>query len=88
MDAEPDHYLSTLPSPALVLYGTTDCHLCEQAQQILLSALGMSVSEVDIADSAGLLARYAVRVPVLRRLDTGAELDWPFGPDAVRRFAG
>lgn len=75
-------------SPALVLYGTVGCHLCEQAQQIVLTALGMSVSEVDIADSAEWLARYAVRIPVLQRLDTGAELDWPFGPGEVRRFAG
>ena len=31
-------------------------------------------------------AAYGARVPVLRREDTGAELDWPFDADAVRRF--
>ena len=38
-----------------------------------------------IDGDAALAARYGPRVPVLRR-DDGAELDWPFDADAVRRF--
>ena len=39
-----------------------------------------------IADDAELLEQYGVRIPVLRRVDTGEELDWPFDAAAVRRL--
>mgnify|MGYP006397764523 FL=1 len=38
----------------------------------------MEVREQDITDSDQLMALYQLRIPVLRRQDTGAELDWPF----------
>ena len=60
-----------------VLYTTSGCHLCEQAEARLRQA-GLAVSLVEIADDPALLERYGVRIPVLRRLDTGAERDWPF----------
>ena len=44
------------------------------------------VRPVEIADDEELLERYGVRIPVLRRLDTGEELDWPFDVAAVRRL--
>lgn len=69
------------------MYSTTGCHLCEEAQRVVYSALGSLVAEVDIVDDDALLKRYAVRIPVLRRTDSGAELDWPFGPEAVRKLA-
>ena len=62
----------------LILFATDSCHLCEQAQRLIYSALGQTVTEVDIADRPDLLDRYAVRIPVLRRVDSGEELDWPF----------
>ncbi|MGB5062546.1 MAG: glutaredoxin family protein, partial [Candidatus Competibacter sp.] len=34
------------------------------------------------------LERYGVRIPVLRRLDTGNELDWPFDAAGVRCLLG
>lgn len=68
------------PDPQLTLYGTQACHLCEQASSLLalLAGNGVHVREQDITDSEALLARYQLRIPVLRREDTGAELDWPF----------
>lgn len=65
------------------LYTTAGCHLCEQAQALIARTLGRPVPEVDIADDDELMARYGVRIPVLRRAD-GAELDWPFDATAVR----
>jgi len=41
---------------------------------------------VEIADDDELLERYGVRIPVLQRLDTGAELDWPFDAVAIERL--
>lgn len=44
------------------------------------------VDVVDIAQSEELVERYGTRIPVLRRNDTGAELDWPFTRDQLLTF--
>jgi hypothetical protein len=85
---------SSLDMTPLILYITTDCHLCEEAQRVVYQALGCLATAVDIVDIAAiaiadddqLLARYSLRIPVLRRTDTGTELDWPFGPEDVHRL--
>jgi hypothetical protein len=41
-----------------------------------------------VDDSAELETRYGTRVPVLRDVRDGRELDWPFDAAAVRRFLG
>lgn len=68
-----------------VLYGTTFCHLCEQAEAVL-QAVGVEAEHIDIAEDDGLLEQYGVRIPVVKREDTGAELGWPFDEVAARRF--
>ena len=71
------------------IYTTLGCHLCEQAITMLqpLQMKGIiSISEVDIADDDELLETYGVRIPVLRRQDNNAELDWPFGIKEVESF--
>jgi glutaredoxin len=73
--------------PALVLYGTEACHLCEEAAAIL-TQLGLQAEHVDIVADEGLLERYGIRIPVLQRQDTAAELGWPFDAEAVLRFLG
>ncbi|MCJ8170862.1 glutaredoxin family protein [Atopomonas sediminilitoris] len=63
-----------------VLYSTEDCHLCELAEAELqpLLAQGLQVEVVDISESAELVERYGLRIPVLRWPATEAELGWPF----------
>ncbi len=46
----------------------------------------IALTEVDIADYEELLKTYGVRIPVLRRQDNDAELDWPFGLEEVESF--
>ncbi len=70
----------------LVLYMTTGCHLCDEAQRLVVATLGKPVPEVDIVDDDRLMTRYGVRIPVLCRAD-GAELGWPFDAAAVRTLA-
>lgn len=62
------------------LFGTPGCHLCEVAEGVLMPFVehGLLVELVDIAESGALVERYGLRIPVLRRIDTGQELDWPF----------
>lgn len=67
----------------LILYFTSGCHLCEEARRVIYATLGYVVAEVDIADDERLLECYGIRIPVLRRTDTGAEIGWPFGPQEV-----
>ncbi len=66
----------------LTLFQKDDCHLCDAALLELARAGVAAFESVWIESDAGLLARYGLRVPVLRREGDGAELDWPF--DAAR----
>lgn len=73
-----------MPIP-LILYGTEYCHLCEQAQAMLIEA-ALPWNDVDIAEDDALMARYGTRIPVLLRQDNGQELGWPFSGADVLRF--
>ncbi len=66
------------------LYGTSACHLCEQAASIL-QQLGLSYEAIDIAFDDRLNKRYGVRIPVLHCQQCGWELDWPFDEIQVHR---
>ncbi|RML76355.1 hypothetical protein APX70_200201 [Pseudomonas syringae pv. maculicola] len=44
------------------------------------------VELIDIGEHEQLLERYELRVPVLRRIDTGEELEWPFEAPQVVSF--
>ncbi|MBX9913985.1 MAG: glutaredoxin family protein [Pseudomonadaceae bacterium] len=74
--------------PECQLFGTLGCHLCEVAEAELLPFVehGLLVELLDIVESEVWLDRYALRIPVLRRSDTGAELDWPFEAEQVANF--
>ncbi|MNH26098.1 hypothetical protein D3C79_861270 [compost metagenome] len=47
---------------------------------------GLLVELVDIADHEGMFEAYGLRIPVLRRCDSGAELNWPFDAEQVVTF--
>ncbi|NER61959.1 glutaredoxin family protein [Pseudomonas sp. MAFF212428] len=74
--------------PETQLLGTLGCHLCELAEAILMPFVehGLLVELVDIADNSANFDRYGLSIPVLRRCDTGAELNWPFDADQVVAF--
>lgn len=74
--------------PECQLLGTLGCHLCEHAEAVLMPfvARGLQVELVDIGERAELVAAYGIRIPVLRRLDSQAELDWPFDAARVAHF--
>ena len=74
--------------PECQLFGTLGCHLCEiaEAEVMPLVEHGLLVELVDIADPEDLTDVYGLRIPVLRRTDTGAELDWPFDTEQLVAF--
>ena len=52
----------------LTLYGKPDCHLCEEAQDVLRrlrTELGFELSEVDITTDDALHRAYFERIPVV-----------------------
>jgi hypothetical protein len=67
------------------LFTTLGCHLCELAEEEIMPLVehGLMVELIDIADSEALVDAYGLRIPVLRRLDTGAELSWLFDTEQV-----
>ncbi len=74
---------------ALTFYTTSQCHLCELAEALLVNTpmpAPIPVDAVDIAQSRQLVERYGTRIPVLRRNDTGQELDWPFTSEQLLNF--
>ena len=70
------------------LFTTLGCHLCEEAHELLLSlaAQGMDlrIELVEIVDSAELMDRYAITIPVIKVEDK--EICWPFSIDELRAF--
>ncbi len=71
----------------LYLYTTSHCHLCELAHALILQAAdSFELSLIDIADDETLLAEYGIRIPVLKRIDSNAELNWPFNLVDITKF--
>ncbi|HEY8887065.1 MAG TPA: glutaredoxin family protein [Gallionella sp.] len=69
----------------LLLYGTRFCHLCEQAEAVLHAAR-LTAEYIDITEDKALLEKYGMRIPVVQRVDNGAEFGWPFDASALERL--
>lgn len=62
----------------VLLFGTLDCLLCDDALELVQSSLpeSIAINQIDITDDEKLLAKMSDRIPVLRIAST--ELFWPF----------
>jgi hypothetical protein len=69
-----------------ILYQRDDCHLCDLALEVLAQAHAPEFDSVFIDGNETLEALYGARIPVLRDAGRGAELDWPFDADGLRRW--
>ena len=73
----------------LVLYSGTQCHLCDLAYALLQdvdSHAADHVEKIDVASDHQLYHLYGARIPVVKRLDSGAELGWPFDVQQLKDF--
>lgn len=73
----------------LILYGTTGCHLCDEAEALLAQAARARAIEwryVDIALDEALVEAYGTRIPVLVA-GNGEALGWPFSLLDILRLA-
>lgn len=69
----------------LTLYSRPECHLCDEAREIVGIAAGeQDIQHIDISGVPALESRYAPRIPVLALGER--ELDWPFGIPDIRAF--
>lgn len=71
--------------PSVILFVRDECHLCRVAGDLLLRS-GVPWNPVYVEDDPALDERYGLRVPVVRHLRTGEELDFPFDGEALLRF--
>jgi Glutaredoxin-like domain (DUF836). len=71
--------------PALILYTTLGCHLCEQAQTIIARTQA-TFKLIDIADDETLVETYGVRIPVVKNSANGKEIGWPFNQLEFQRW--
>lgn len=69
------------------------CELCNHALALISElkeleprAHTMSLDMLNIRDNPEHYHLYAVRIPLLRRVDSGAELGWPFELEALKKF--
>ena len=60
--------------------------IVQERLEAILHQVGVVPQHIDIAEDDNLLERYSMRIPVLRRADSGAELGWPFDAAAVAQF--
>ncbi len=70
----------------LILFTTSGCHLCEEAEQMLYalqSSHDFSLVKTDIADSNELIELYGIRIPVVRNEAIQQEIGWPFQPEDI-----
>lgn len=69
----------------LRLIGTSGCHLCDEAEQ-LLQELQLPYETIEIMDHADYLTDYELKIPVLlnaRSVTQKEALCWPFDKSAV-----
>jgi hypothetical protein len=76
----------------LILYTTAGCHLCEDAEAILAYCqrycADLSWLAIDIADDAALVQQYGLRIPVIKSVQSGTEISWPFDAGQVMVLMG
>lgn len=82
----------------VLLFTTSGCHLCEQAEGMLSGMLGhanrlraesglasLEIHAVEISEEPALVEHYGSRIPVLMLEESARELAWPF--DQGRLFS-
>ncbi|MCK5829459.1 MAG: glutaredoxin family protein [Methylococcales bacterium] len=70
----------------LILLGTLGCHLCEEAELILLHCKEVEIELIDIAEQEHWQEKYAIKIPVLYHSETKNELCWPFSLSDAQAF--
>ena len=76
-------------SEQVVFYHTSDCHLCDVAEEMILPLLiasGVVAEAIDVADDQDAFARFGMQIPVLYFPATDTSVLWPFDRQAVAQL--
>lgn len=68
-----------------ILFGTQGCHLCEDAERLLMQ-LRMEYQLKDVIENVQWQERYALKIPVLLHVRSQRQLDWPFDAQQLQTF--
>ena len=72
---------------SFVLFGTSGCHLCEEAEMLMAAGFDkIKLETIDIAEQEQWQEKYAIKIPVLYHSESGNELFWPFTETDVNEF--
>jgi predicted DCC family thiol-disulfide oxidoreductase YuxK len=74
-------------SKEITLISGPNCHLCDQAKEILfplLEAKNIQLNELNVRDDIALFEQYGLRIPVVIFAD-GSEKGWPFTAAQIAR---
>ena len=69
-----------------MLYSTSHCHLCEQAELMLATLAAdfdLEWTTIEIAEDLNLLTLYELKIPVIKRVDNSHEISWPFTSNQI-----
>ena len=72
-----------------ILYSTSHCHLCEQAEKLLINLqheYEFQWEITEISNDDDLINQYGIRIPVIQSINTKAELNWPFTQNDIIKF--
>ena len=75
-------------SNQLTLLTGSNCHLCDQAKQVLyplLEGKNIQLNELNVKDDVALFEQYGLRIPVVVFAD-GREKGWPFTAAQIARI--
>ncbi|WP_218353786.1 glutaredoxin family protein [Alteromonas lipotrueiana] len=71
----------------LVLYTGPGCDLCDVAYSMVMQApLNCQIVRRNVRDDLALYHRYGAKIPVLERVDSQAQLSWPFTQNELESF--
>ena len=73
----------------VIFYHTSDCHLCDEAEEMispLLIAAGVVAEAIDVADDLDAFARFGMQIPVLYFPATDTSVLWPFDRQTVAQL--
>jgi len=79
----------------LILYTTSGCHLCEEAEALLEPVLvyieqetgqGIRLRGQEISESVAMVDAYGLRIPVIQLEGAAQDLGWPFDQAQVYQF--
>ncbi|MBD9359336.1 glutaredoxin family protein [Methylomonas fluvii] len=69
-----------------ILFGTEGCHLCEEAEALLVVA-GLDFTSRDIMDNEQWQGKYGLLIPVLWHAPSQKQLNWPFDSLQLKAFS-